>query len=251
VSLEEQYRTDANLNARIGLHARFATNPAWGRWLFEQELGAAVADARILEIGCGPASTLWGTNLDRIDPSWRLTLTDSSPGMLESARELLGDRAHYALADAQELPFEDEAFDVVLANHMLYHVPNRPRAFADIRRVLVAGGAFHAATNGRGHFEELQTLAGSMWPFGQHVEDFGLETGPPQLEPFFGDVRVERFDTGLAVTEVQPVLDYVRSSGAYAGGDLSHVQMALEAAIARDGVFRISTKPGVISGRKP
>jgi SAM-dependent methyltransferase len=250
-SLRRQYATDANLQARIGLHARFATNPGWGRWLFEHELGSVPAGARILEVGCGPATTLWSPNLDRIDASWRLTLADFSPGMIEAARDVLGEGAEYVVADVQQLPFADAWFDVVVANHMLYHVPDRPRAFAEIRRVLAADGVFRAATNGRGHFEQLQSLVGPEWPFWRHSEAFGLETGPAQLEAFFADVRVERFETGLAVTEVEPVLAYVRSSESYDGGDLSHVEATVEAAITSDGVFRITTTPGLISCRKP
>jgi SAM-dependent methyltransferase len=251
VSLEKQYATEANLNARIDLHARFATDPGWGRWLFEHELCPVPAGARILEVGCGPASTLWGANLDRIDPSWRLTLADFSPGMIEAARDLLGERAQYVVADVGALPFADESFDVVLANHMLYHVSDRSKAFAEIRRLLVPGGAFHAATNGVGHFEELRALVGRGWLFWQHTEAFGLESGPPQLEPFFAGVRVERFETRLAVTEAEPVLAYVRSSESYDGGDLAHVRAAVEAAIERDGVFRVTTTPGLIGCRKP
>ena len=250
-SLRRQYATDANLQARIGLHARFATNPGWGRWLFEHELGAVPAGARILEVGCGPANTLWAANLDRIDPSWRLTLADQSPGMIEAARGVLGQRAECVVADVQQLPFADASLDVVLANHMLYHVPDRPQAFAEIRRVLVPGGVFHAATNGRGHFEQLQSLVGPERPFWRHTEAFGLETGPPQLDEYFDDVQVERFDTGLAVTEAEPVLAYVRSSESYDGGDLTHVEAAVEAAIARESVFRITTTPGLITCRKP
>jgi SAM-dependent methyltransferase len=248
MSLEEQYRTDANLQARIGLHARFSTNLGWHRWLFEREKAAPAA--RLLEIGCGPA-TLWRENRDRIDSSWSITLLDFSPGMIDAARGVLGEWAEYVVGDAGELPFPDESFDVVLANHMLYHVADRSKAFTEIRRVLVPGGTFHAATNGRGHFEELQALVGPEWPFWRHNEAFGLETGPPQLEPFFSGIRIERFDTDLAVTEVWPVLAYARSSESYRGDDLSHVEAAVEAAIARDGVFRISTTPGLISCRKP
>jgi ubiquinone/menaquinone biosynthesis C-methylase UbiE len=191
VSLEEQYRTDANLNARIDLHARFATNPVgWGRWVFERELGTVRPGARILEIGCGPATTLWGSNLDRIEPSWRLSLVDFSAGMIDAARDVLGEHAEYVVADVQELPFADGSFDVVVANHMLYHVPDRPKAFAEIRRVLVSGGVLHAGTIGEGHMAELRALVPD-WPFSRSSEDFGLETAPAQLESFFTDVGVE------------------------------------------------------------
>jgi SAM-dependent methyltransferase len=246
--VREQYATDANLQARIALHARFSTDPGWARWLFERE--APDAGARLLEVGCGPA-TLWRADLDRIDPSWRLTLADLSPGMVETARGVLGERASYAVADVQELPFADGSFDVVLANHMLYHVPDRPRAFAEVRRVLAGGGRFHATTNGRGFMQELVDLVGPGWSFPQHIEEFGLETGPDQLRTFFADIEVERFPNSYEVTEFEPVLAYVRSSSSFGGGDLDRVRAAVEAAIARDGVFRIRGGAGLISCRKP
>jgi len=245
--LSEQYATDVNLRARIDLHQRFSTaKEDWHRWVFDRV--APPEGARILELGCGPAE-LWKRNLDRIDPTWQLTLSDLSPGMIEAAQRVLGDRAEYAIADAEELPFADEQFDVVLANHMLYHVPDRPRAFAEIRRVLVPGGAFHAATNGAGHLAELAELFDA--PFWRHVEAFGLETGPPQLEPFFADLRIERFEGELVVTEVEPVLAYIRSSTVYDGRPLGDAARTVEAAIAVDGAFRIATEAGLISCRKP
>jgi SAM-dependent methyltransferase len=170
--------------------------------------------------------------------------------MLDVARTVLGDRATYAVADVQELPFQDESFDSVLANHMLYHVDDRPRAFAEIRRVLVPGGRFHAATNGRGALQEMIELVGGSWNLGRHIEEFGLETGPPQLESFFADIRVERFQNELRVTEVEPVLAYVRSTELPWSGDLEDVRARVETAIAKDGYFRISSRAGLISCRK-
>jgi ubiquinone/menaquinone biosynthesis C-methylase UbiE len=242
-SLREQYATDDNLEARIALHARFSTNPGWAEWLFDREAGRA--GARILDIGCGPAS-LWRANRERIDPTWSLTLVDLSPGMIDAARRRLGNRAQYVVADVQELPFGDDSFDVVVANHMLYHVPARARAFAEIRRVLVGGGAFHASTNGRGHLAELASLVPG-WGLERYAEAFGLETGPAQLASFFADVRTERFENDLAVTEVEPVLAYIRSSPAGRDSNLTKARAAVAAAIARDGAFRISTVPGLIS----
>ncbi len=247
MSLEEQYRTDANLRSRMDLHARFSTvKEPWHRWLFDRI--ALPEGARVLEVGCGPAE-FWKQNLDRFDPSRRLTLSDQSPGMIEVARSVVGDRAEYAVADVQELPFADESFDVVLAHHMLYHVPDRPRALAEIRRVLAAGGSLHAATNGAGHLEELGQLYDA--PFWRHLEAFGLETGPVQLAPLFRDIHVERLEGELRVTEVEPVLAYIRSSFVYGGGPLDEAAATVGAAIARDGAFRIGTSAGVISCRKP
>jgi SAM-dependent methyltransferase len=217
-------------------------------WLFERI--APASGARVLDVGCGSAA-FWRANADRIDPSWLLTLTDLSPGMIESARAALGERAEYVVADAQELPFADRSFDVVVATHMLYHVPDRPKALAEFARVLVPGGVVHAATNGLDHLRELRDLVGPEWSFNRIVDEFTLENGAEQLGEVFVDVRVERFDSGLAVTEVEPVLAYVRSSSFYPGGSLERVRDEVETAIQRDGCFRITTEAGLLSCSQP
>jgi SAM-dependent methyltransferase len=247
-NLRSQYATADNLQARIALHAAFSINPHWAEWLFEREAPGG-PQARILDVGCGPA-TLWRANRGRIDPSWSLTLADFSSGMIDAARRELGERAIYVVADAQELPFAAGSFHAVVANHMLYHVPDRPRAFTEIRRVLVSGGSLHASTIGRGHLAELDALVPG-WNLGRYAEAFGLETAPEQLRPFFADVHVERFEDGLAVTDPEPVLAYIRSSARYRGEDLGEARRIVEQAIARHGAFMIAKRQGVISCRKP
>src|SRR5262249_18967309 len=153
--LREQYKNASNLNDRIQLHTRFSTNRYdFQMWVFDQLKLAS--DSRILELGCGPGS-LWRPNCERIPPGWQITLTDFSIGMLEEARaNLTGAPAFtFQLADAQALPFQVAEFDGVIANHMLYHVPDRARAFSEIRRVLRPGGRFYAATNGEAHLQEI------------------------------------------------------------------------------------------------
>jgi SAM-dependent methyltransferase len=170
--------------------------------------------------------------------------------MIDAARRELGERAVYVVADAEELPFPADSFDVVLANHILYHVADRPRAFAEIRRVLVSGGTFHASTIGRGHLGELVALVPG-WDHGRYAETFGLETGREQLQPFFADIRIERFEDGLAVTDAEPALAYIRSSERYRGEDLTGARKVVQQAIARHGAFTITKRQGVISCRKP
>jgi SAM-dependent methyltransferase len=246
--MSEQYATDVNLRARLDLHQRFSTaQEDWNRWLFDRV--APAPGARILEVGCGPAE-FWKRNRERIDPTWQVTLTDLSPGMIDAARQVLDDRAVYVVADAQELPFADGSFDAVLASHMLYHVPDRPKGLAEIRRVLVPGGVFHAAANGDGHMRQLDELVGDDWDFTRLGDLFGLENGVPQLEAFFVDVRAERMEGGLEVTEVEPLVAYVASSSTF-HGDLERVRREAEATLGREGVFRIEAHPGVLHGRKP
>lgn len=85
--------------------------------------------------------------------------------MLQAARQQLGEKRFvYAVADAQALPFADATFDAVIANHMLYHIPDLPRALAEIRRVLKPAGRFYASTIGREHMHELDELIWECWP---------------------------------------------------------------------------------------
>ena len=160
----EQYATSVNLDARVFFHQRYSTNRhPWQRWVFDHLTTAE--PARILELGCGPGN-LWQQNADRIPPGWQVVLTDLSAGMLKGAATKLArpDAFQLCEADAQALPFEGAGFDAVIANHMLYHVPDRPRAFAEVRRVLKPGGKLYAATNGAGTWASCGIWCGRSRP---------------------------------------------------------------------------------------
>jgi SAM-dependent methyltransferase len=171
--------------------------------------------------------------------------------MIDAARGVLGERATYAVANVEALPFADESFDVVLANHMLYDVGDRPTAIAELARVLVPGGVLHAATNGDDHMRELRELVGrDDWPFVGYVEAFGLESGRAQLEAVFPAVARVDYEDSLEVPEAGPLVDYVLSSSFFRG-DAVELRRAVEARLARDGVFRVAKDSGVLTARKP
>jgi SAM-dependent methyltransferase len=52
----------------------------------------------------------------------------------------MGDRIAFRVADAEALPFEDQSFDAALCECSLCTFPNKPRALAEVRRVLRPGG---------------------------------------------------------------------------------------------------------------
>jgi ubiquinone/menaquinone biosynthesis C-methylase UbiE len=242
--LERQYATAQNLRTRIALHERFSTgSQPFPRWVFDHLQLPERAD--ILEVGCGNGN-LWAANRERIPSGWRLTLTDFSQGMIDEAQSRLGDLATYGVADIQELPFASGAFDSVIANHMLYHVPDLDRAFAEVARVLRTGGIVIATTNGLDHLRELRTHS-EQWS-----RSFALENGAPQLERFFRDVEVERFPDSLEVTEIEPLLDFVRSLATPSSDDaLSELAAQAGAEIARRGSFHVTTATGLFRAHKP
>jgi SAM-dependent methyltransferase len=249
--LEEQYANPSNLRARISLHARFSTNPgSYPRWVFDgYDFGER---AVVLEVGCGDG-VIWRENTDRIPEGWMLTLTDLSRGMVDAARTLLGDRASYAVADVSALPFADESFDGVIANHMLFHVEDRATALREIRRVLRPAGKFNATTIGRDHLKELHTLAppreGGQWALTRGR--FTIETAAEELAPFFADVVVERYPDSLEVTDADALADFVGSRGDEPEERIEAVRAHASAVIAREGAFHVTKDTARIRARKP
>ena len=218
--LTEQYQDESNLNARIQLHDRFSTNKyGWHRWVFNQL--SLSPESHILELGCG-TGLLWLENLNRVPRDWGITLSDLSPGMLQEAQRSLRDSQRhfdFGVIDAQAIPFEDDIFDAVIANHVLYHVPDRTKAFSEIRRVLRPGGRFYASTVGRAHLRELYELVHRFDPradlWGTQVsESFLLENGLDQLSEWFYRITLHRYEDALVITEAKPLVAYVLSSAA-------------------------------------
>jgi ubiquinone/menaquinone biosynthesis C-methylase UbiE len=247
--LREQYKNAANLNDRINLHVRFSTNRYdFHMWVFDQLKLAA--DSRVLELGCGPGS-LWRPNLARIPTGWQITLTDLSPGMLAEARTNLAGAHPFAFeqADAQALPFADAGFDAVIANHMLYHVPDRPRTFAEVQRVLRPSGRFYAATNGANHLREMHEL---VYQFDETIQlwnrsTFRLEGGADELAPFFTHVRLHRYESALVVTEAAPLVAFVASMIGAKLTDARRIEFTrlVEQRIAADGAIHITKQTGL------
>lgn len=254
--LTDQYKDDANLNARIRIHELFSANKyGFHRWAFDHLKLAP--NSKILELGCGPGQ-LWLKNLDRIPEGVDITLTDFSPGMIEAAQRNLGDRFHFQVVDAQQIPFEDNTFDSIIANYMLYHVPDRLRALQEIRRVLKSSGRFYAATLGRDHMKEIGELVHAFDPNlpalgGQTVEPFTLENGQEQIEQFFSNVNLYLFEDALEITEPEPLVSYILSgltTSELNDGRLdalrTHVQKALDA----HNPFHVTKVSGVFETAK-
>jgi SAM-dependent methyltransferase len=147
----------------------------------------------------------------------RVTFTDQSTGMVAQAISTLGALPHFrfSVADAQALPFATASFDVVAANHMLYHVPDRGKALAEIRRVLRPDGRFFAATNDYAHMQELRDLADAFMPGTARAfainERFPFDVATRELSQHFGQVQLHRYHNSLVVTDADMLADYMLS----------------------------------------
>jgi ubiquinone/menaquinone biosynthesis C-methylase UbiE len=113
------------------------TEKAGLRALRERLLAGAGGD--VLEIGGGT-----GLNLPWYGPDVRsLTITEPEPPMLRHLERAVREHRPSATvlrAPAEDLPFDDHAFDVAISTLVLCGVDDQPRALRELRRVLRPGG---------------------------------------------------------------------------------------------------------------
>lgn len=217
--VRDQYAQDANLRLRIETHRRFSQPQVdLVPWVLDHLpwTGREV----VLDVGCGYGG--WARETQA--RCGRYVAADLSLGMLRALDLPEIERVNL---DVQRLPFANQAADIVLANHMLYHVADQDSALAEIARVLNRGGHLVAATNSRHNMAELfqlerQALAliwggedQGSWAegfVGYDVPTFNLDNGAPLLARHFA--RIERHDLpgSLVFPEPKPVIDYIGSS---------------------------------------
>jgi ubiquinone/menaquinone biosynthesis C-methylase UbiE len=255
---QDQYKDSSNLDARITIHERFSVNPqGWFNWNFDT-LVQFPAESKILELGCG-AGTMWKECASRIPAGWVITLTDLSDGMLDAAwRNLvpLGRGFKFEQMDAQSIPYGDKTFDVVIANHMLYHVPDREKALSEIKRVLKDDGHLIATTIGDTHMQEMYQLLKRVNTNPRpdmFVNPFTLENGMEQLQKFFSRVKRSQYVDSLHVTEIDPLIAYIRSS--ISATDLSEEKLGelkkdLTAVLEKEGRIHIKKDSGLFEASK-
>ena len=252
----KQYKNSINLCSRINLHDLFSTNKyGWFSWLFD--VIGLEGDLNILELGCGNGD-FWLRNKGRIPKNCRVTLTDISKGMIGDTKENLRyikGRFNFNIVDAEKIPYDDNEFHMVLANHMLYHVANRSKAFLEIRRVLKPGGKLYASTIGKNHLKELMDLVKEFDPKivlskVDFSNEFGLETGMEELSKWFNNVEILRYEDSLVVTDIEPLVDYVLSTIGNAKEILTDEKLEsfrdfLNEKLDRDGSIFITKDTGV------
>lgn len=210
--VKHQYANADNLNTRISIHDKYSTNKMGFRnWIvsnYKIDKGM-----KVLELGCGTGD-MWKHEDAVINSCSQLVLSDFSEGMVETAKENLSsyDNIEYRVIDIQKIPYEDESFDIVIANMMLYHVPDIDEGLAEVRRVLKKNGSFYCATYGEHGIIEYLSKILSVYGVEDTInKNFTLQNGAEILRRVFSDVEKLEYTDSLAVTHVDDMVDYIYS----------------------------------------
>lgn len=238
-----QYADDEKLKIRKETHERYSEGTGFQQWVLGQV--AALSGQSLLDLGSGTGED-YHPLLEDVD----IVAMDLSLGMLAKVR--ISKRVK---ADAQALPFRDRTFDRVMANHMLYHVPDKVAALREMRRVVRAGGRVVITANSRHSYRilwEIRNAAVAELGLKEHygvgywfaLEDVEL------VASVFPEVRVEEVRDAFVFPSAEPVFRYLATGPASVETEGQRQQVfalmrpRIDEIIRREGVFRVPKAAG-------
>lgn len=206
----------------------------------------------VLDAGCGPGGYVAATR-QRIGSQGAIVGLD-----LNIERVATADTGAGIVGDVEALPFDGGVFDVVLAMHMLYHVPDVEAAVREFRRVLRAGGTLLVSTNSVRDEPEVIDLF--LRAGGTDTSAFGdwrfcVENAGGFLRGPFDDVELHTEESTLDVPVPGPVVNsfdsqkYLLESKLQPGltwaSFLNNVRAEVALVIEREELFRITCVTGL------
>lgn len=256
-NVKEQFSNDKNLEQRIEFYKKYTTNKyKFADWLFDKY--KFKENISILELGCGNGKH-WEGRIDLLSKGCELVLSDFSEGMLELAKEKYFSykNVFFRQIDIQSIPFENDSFDVVIANHMLFHVPNLNKALLEVNRVLKEGGYFYSATDGNGGMRPflhnaIVKFEPTSTAFTEQLS-FNLQNGSGILSKYFKNVERFDYENTLAITNTQDLIEWLKSTksiSGYSEESLLNVYNYFEDIKVKEGAINIPRETGVFISTK-
>jgi SAM-dependent methyltransferase len=213
---------------------------------------------RVLDVGCGNGR--YTARLREAFPGAEVIGVDLAPGILETVPDPT------VVADVADLPFADGSADVVLAMHMLYHVPDIPAALDELERVLAPGGVLFVSTLAADDKREYAPIwrEAARTALGTEVrkalsvviDRFSLERAETMLSERFGSVVLHDLPGVITVPEPGPLMAAFRSERdftALASADFDRLMGAIERRLeehfAAHDMLRITSHSGILECR--
>lgn len=146
---------------------------------------AGASGLKVLELGCGLGTD--GAQYARAGADYTgIDLTQAAVDLARQRFELFDLKGRFRTADAENLDFPDDSFDVVYSHGVLHHTPDTARAVREIHRVLRPGGRaivmlYHRGSyNYRVNISVLRRAGVHLLRWNSGVKFVHLLTGEPQ-----------------------------------------------------------------------
>ena len=161
---------------------------------------------------------MWLENYDLLPKDIQIVLSDISSGMLRDIDDKLKNdkRFSFKVIDANDISFNNETFDLVICNHVLFYLDDIPLALKEIYRVLNEDGKFVCSTYSSKHMHEVDELVKEFEPRIELSKDklyekFGKENGEEILEEVFEKVTWCGYLDSLNITDENLLITYILS----------------------------------------
>jgi SAM-dependent methyltransferase len=217
-ALRRQFRTTESWRIRHQTHEKY-TFPRKPFIDWAMSLVPWRGDERILDVGCGPGK--YYDYFQAQHPGLRYIGLDYSYAMVSDHKG----NGQITRGTMEELPFADDSFDVVMANHVIYLAPDVEATIAEFKRVLKPGGMLIAATTSVGSTPQFRELFRRtillVSPPGRAAEvkipetlhrRFALENGTRLLSRQFFAVARYDLPSALVFPAVDPIMDYLEAT---------------------------------------
>ena len=152
------------------LRAENKTKLPWIKSQMNKHFGD-LSKLKVLDVGCGAG---FATNY-LAQFCGEVTGVDLAEGALNTAKKFGTYPVNYILADARQLPFANESFDVVISLDFLEHVTEPDQIISQISKVLKPGGLFFYHTFSQNWLAYLVVIKGVEW---------FVKNTPPQMHTY-------------------------------------------------------------------
>lgn len=171
------YRDPTKLESRIDFYQEYGRRKSkhdWYSWVADN-ISLSNSD-QVLEVGCG-SGNLWQQGEWEVNPAEEVIISDISDVMVYKSHEKLHSEFpefQFACLDVHDIPFDDEVFDVVIANHVLHLVENLEESINEISRVLKSDGTLYSTTKYQHNFRGIDNI----------LQNFGINKNINDIDQF-------------------------------------------------------------------
>jgi trans-aconitate 2-methyltransferase len=206
-------------------------------------------DETVMDAGCGSGRVT--TKLLEKLPNGRVLCVDASESMIAKAREALGDRAEYMVADLSQLEVP-EPVDVIFSTATFHWLPDHDQLFSRLHDALKPGGRLVAQCGGEGnvskHAQAIVSVA-SRPEFAEHFEGMSImwNFAPPgEAEERLRNAGFDQARCWLEEKPVQPEHPYDFTTTVTMGPHLSRLPEQKRREFA-EAVLEIEDDPLVLN----